>query len=798
MPVPPESLDTSNRDEARELLASLEDVDLERYSVAGPCLRFDERSRNTLKEFRQRLAQSFLSRSSAPKNFLVWGAPGSGKSYMVQQVAKSLQSKVRYLELNLAQEDATSLRSRLDAFMATPGPALGFIDEVDTRSDQAWPYETLLPYLDPPIPRPYPTVFCLAGSRGTDLREFIQQIRSRPKGSDLLSRIPEGNELTIDALGLGDKILVSVMQLLLAAQEEGHHVREIEKLALYYLAVHPSLTSARQLRIRAAECAQRIPPAETRIRYDYLFAAGDPENHRFWTEVVSGHAGLENLFVRIVPGSLLIELRPDASRPRVPPPESAIDASSTPKLAVLPLANISPDPKDEYFADGLTEELIMKLSQIKGLRVTSRTSVGQYKGTTKSVEQIGSELGVGAVLEGSVRKAGDQLRITGQLIDVGSDQHRWAHTYDRRLENVFTIQAEVAEGIAHALQIELLKSEREAIHERPTENLSAYEFYLRGIQAQQRIETDRVTWERQAECYFEEAIRRDPQFSQAYAALANHLLETLGETRPAREVSPRVRHLVARALELNPNSPDGHAASGNLAMQVDLDWGRAEAEFQQAIALNPSNSSARLVYGMLLLLLQRFKEAEKQLLLAINLDPLSILPKRYLIMTYLYSGNFDAASPLCQKAVEIYGASPFLRQWVAQVYVETGRPEDAAKLVEPLAGTRDLPARMDRSMVLATLGRPEEARALLAEWEEGRLLAYIPRAELAERYALCGEREKALALLERDFREGDRDLWFSYQSMAFDTIRDDPRFVALLHAMNLPTGIRRRRTQTGG
>jgi len=213
-----------------------------------------------------------------------------------------------------------------------------------------------------------------------------------------------------------------------------------------------------------------------------------------------------------------------------------------PRLAVLPLVNISPDPKDEYFADGLTEELISVLSAIRGLRVIARTSVSQYKGSGKPIAQIGSELGVSSVLEGSVRKADHQLRISLQLIDVRTQEHRWAMTYDRKLENVFAIQADVAERTAGALKIELLKSEREAIQERPTSSLEAYESYLRGIRAfQQSTGSGSEEFDTQAVRYFEEAIQKDPQFSGAYSYLANHLIGVMGTTRPGKDVFPRAR-----------------------------------------------------------------------------------------------------------------------------------------------------------------------------------------------------------------------------------------------------------------
>ena len=317
-----------------------------------------------------------------------------------------------------------------------------------------------------------------------------------------------------------------------------------------------------------------------------------------------------------------------------------------PRLAVLPLANISPDPKDEYFADGLTEELISVLSQIRGLRVIARTSVSQYKGTSKTIAQIGLELNVSTVLEGSVRKADNQLRITVQLIDAQTEEHRWAMTYDRKLENVFAIQADVAERTAGALRVALLSSEREALHEKPTSSLVAYESYLRGIQAFQRYggsaseEADRETSE-----YFEEAIRQDPQFSAAYSYLANHLIAALGVTLSGRAVLPRARVLVVKALELNPNSSDAHIALGNIAMQGDLDWPRSEAEFRKGIELNPSSPTAHFWYGYLLGVLQRNDEAREQNRRAIELDPVWLLPRLQLAWSYLNTGDYRIRDP---------------------------------------------------------------------------------------------------------------------------------------------------------
>ncbi len=483
-------------------------------------------------------------------------------------------------------------------------------------------------------------------------------------------------------------------------------------------------------------------------------------------------------------------------------PQHSSRASGIPRLAVLPLANISPDPKDEYFADGLTEELITVLSQVKGLRVVSHTSVNQYKGTTKPVAQIGSELGVESVLEGSVRKAGEQLRIAVQLIDTRTDEHRWAKTYDRKFENVFAIQAEVAEQTASALKVELMRSEREAIRERPTSSLAAYEAYLRGIEGFRKSmladEKSREALSRETVSRFEEAIREDPQFGAAYAYLANHLLGVMGSMRPAKEVLPRARELVTRALELSPNSSDAHTARGNLAFQADLDWVRAEAEFQEAIALNPSDPVPHMWYGYLLWALQRFDEATKQSLEAVELDPLWLLPRIHLVMIQEARGDYAAVVTSVESVIARFGESQYLRGRLARGYALAGRVDEALRLLPQAGEDEDTSSQVTRAIVLSYRNELEELRKVMADWESGGWPVYAALPDVASGYARLGEVEKALALIERDYREGDRVLWNSYQGNWFDGMRNEPRFLAILRAMNLPTTLKRleRKTET--
>jgi len=299
------------------------------------------------------------------------------------------------------------------------------------------------------------------------------------------------------------------------------------------------------------------------------------------------------------------------------------------------------------------------------------------------------------------------------------------------------------------------------------------------------------TRDREAEQHLEAAIREDPQFASAYSQLANHLLAVYGITRSAAEVFPRIRECVAKSLELARNSSDAHTAAGNLAFQADRDWVRAEAEFQQAIALNPSNTDAREWYGYLLWVLQRLDEGRKQDLAVIELDPLWFDPRGQLLYNSNCYADLEGTIASLEKLAKDFADSDVVRYRLAEVYAFVGRTEEALQLIAPLAGSTDPLHRRERALVLLILGKPEELQAILTEWEQGRWPEYTSRASVALGFAMVGEKEKALTLLEKDFREGERLLWSVYQAPGFDTIRGDPRFVAMLRALKLPTTLTR-------
>ena len=285
--------------EARSFVAELGGVVLSRHRVVGDYTRHEETVRNTLKDVRHKIAAGFDRPSRKRENYLVWAAPGSGKTYFVQQVAASLPPTVRYQECNLAKCSREEFLSSLAQLDAENKSCLCLIDEVDAKPDEVWPYEVLLPYLDANTDRGTQSVFVLAGSSGSTLTEMKKQIASRPKGADLLTRIPVGNEYEIPPMNLGDRVLIVLSQFRQAGREVGREVKEVEKLSLYYLALNSRLANARQLRELAVRTIERLPIGEDRIKYDHLFGAGDPENKAFWMQSLPAAVDLGNRFVTL-------------------------------------------------------------------------------------------------------------------------------------------------------------------------------------------------------------------------------------------------------------------------------------------------------------------------------------------------------------------------------------------------------------------------------------------------------------------------------------------------------------------
>jgi adenylate cyclase len=470
-------------------------------------------------------------------------------------------------------------------------------------------------------------------------------------------------------------------------------------------------------------------------------------------------------------------------QPWQPQPETmlAVEPVSGHHIAVLPLANISPDPTDEYFAEGLTEELISVLSQVRGLSVIARTSIDQYRTAPKSIAQVGAELGVDTVLEGSVRKAGNRIRITLQLVNVATQGHIWTSSYNREVDDIFAVQSDIAERTAGALRLEFAKPGGAGSKRRPVVGPEAYDLYLKGLVAASAH--GGVGMDEAVRC-FERATRLDRNFAEAYAAWANLYVELAGDYVSMQAVMPRARELAAKALELDPDSSDAHASLANIAFQFDHDWTLAEAEFRTAIALNPSNVTAHRFFGLMLVALDRLDEAREQGRIQARLDP-GGSPMGTLTMVEWAAGNYDLALEHLEQDLDTRAArsNHVYRGFFA---LAAGRRAAAVKEADmPLTGGDDS-ERFDHAMLNALLGRPDEARRVAAEVERREAKSYTSATHLAMLYASLGKKDRALDLLEQELRGGDRVLWLYYRGVWFDSIRDDPRFVALLREYGLP------------
>jgi len=285
--------------EAHSLLVGVTVASLSLYRVVGNYMRYDQAARNILKDARQKMVAAFLSPSTKRENYLLWAAPGSGKTYFVEEVAASLDRVAQYRELNLAKLTEPAFRSALGEITDLEQPCLCLIDEVDAKSEERWPYELLLPFFDSTSVHGARRVFVVAGSSGSGPNGMKERIASRPKGADMLSRIPVDNEYSVPGMSVGDRIVVALSQFRLAGKRLGRDVREVEKLGLYYVALDRRLTNARHLHELAVRAVERMSPGDDRVKYDNLFHPGDPENKAFWGESLAVAGDLAGAYLLV-------------------------------------------------------------------------------------------------------------------------------------------------------------------------------------------------------------------------------------------------------------------------------------------------------------------------------------------------------------------------------------------------------------------------------------------------------------------------------------------------------------------
>ncbi len=453
--------------------------------------------------------------------------------------------------------------------------------------------------------------------------------------------------------------------------------------------------------------------------------------------------------------------------------------STARSIAVLPFVNMSADKNDEYLSDGVSEELITALSKITGLQVKARTSSFVFKGKNEDIQKIGELLHVSHLLEGSVAKAGNKLRITAQLIQASDGNHEWSDTYDREMQDIFAVRSEVAQKVAEILKVRLLGEDKRKIDKKPTENLEAYNLYRQG-----RYYGDQVSEEgiKKALPFFEQAIQKDPRFALAYAGLADTYVAAADAFIAPREAFSKAKEAALKAIELDDTLAEAHASLGLLHYHYDWDWAAAEKEFKSALILNPQSAWSYALYSQFLGGMGRVEEANEQGRRALELDPLSVTARWCLGWAFLSAGRSDEAIEELSKAMELDPNSAWARTFLGRAYLSKGMQQRAIKELE--TARRDGP---DDVFVLGLLGygyavtgRRADALKILRRFDEIESHRYVSRAARVYVYAGLGDKDKAFEWLEKAYQErSDALAWFRQEPESI-SLRSDPRFAVLM------------------
>ena len=464
--------------------------------------------------------------------------------------------------------------------------------------------------------------------------------------------------------------------------------------------------------------------------------------------------------------------------------ESTVPAAalSEKSIAVLPFANMSSDADQEYLSDGIAEQLLNVLAKIPELRVISRSSAFSLKGQNIEVAEIARRLNVTHVLEGSVRKAGTQVRIAVQLIEARSDTHMWSETYDRELTDIFAVQDEIALAVVHQLKLALLNDNLPARSR--TTNLEAYNAYLRG-----RFywnEGDPTDLEK-ARQNFERALEIDPGYALAHAAMADYYsaLPFYSSSLPD-EVFPKAKAAVARALELDGQLADAHAALAYIRTYYDWDWRDAGKEFELALSLDPNNASLRHRYSRYLSSVGRTDEALVHMQRARELDPLSLIIQANVGVIHYFGRQFDETLRHLQQLAAAEPEFPVAHWGIGLAREQMGDMDGALASFQKAAeltkrGTNVL-ASMGRAYAVS--GKPDEARKILQELAARAKQRYVPSYQVALVHAGLGDKDRAFASLEKAFEERSTLLTYLKMDPRFDSLRGDPRFRAMLRRLN--------------
>jgi TolB-like protein/DNA-binding winged helix-turn-helix (wHTH) protein/Tfp pilus assembly protein PilF len=466
-----------------------------------------------------------------------------------------------------------------------------------------------------------------------------------------------------------------------------------------------------------------------------------------------------------------------------------VGAPSVPRIqsiAVLPLENLSKDPEQEYFADGMTDELITNLAQISALRVISRTSAMQYKGTKKSLSEIARELHVDAVVEGTVMHSGDRVRITAQLIEASTDHHLWAASYDRDLQNVLSMQEEVTRAIVSEVRVKLTAQEQARLANMHPINPEAFQLWLKGRYYWYKLNPEGL---QKAIEYFQQALEKDPAYAPAYAGLADsYNLLAFFNVFPPREVMPKAKAAAVKALELDDNLAEAHVSLGWAGFTYDLDWPAAGKHFDRAIVLNPAYPLAHSYYSLYLGALGRSEEGLTEAKRALDLDPVSPAINHYVVVQLYLARRFDEAIEQCRKTLELDPSFTAVHGTLAEVYSAKGMYREALAEYEEYSA---LSGGSPRSTAFvgyahARLGQRSQAFRVLEQLRAASKQKYVPALSFAIVYVGLGEKEQAFLWLEKAYDERTNSLAYLKVQATWDPLRSDPRFADLVRRIGLP------------
>ena len=512
---------------------------------------------------------------------------------------------------------------------------------------------------------------------------------------------------------------------------------------------------------------QGVPPPE-RAKAPWLRAA-------LW-------AGISALLLGAALVGLNVVSWRDGLFSRVHPPQMR-------SLAVLPLENLSRDPDEEYFADSMTEAILTDLAKINALRVVSRTSVMRYKRTQKPLPEIAKELNVDAIVEGSVQRVGNRVRITAQLIRAATDQHLWAEAYERDLRDVLVLQDEVARNIAQQVRVKLTPEENIRLSSGRPVDPEAYQLYVKG----------RYFWAKRnqesfnrAISYFREAIDRDPSYAAPYSGLADCYV-LFGSSfdvggHPPSEVQPKAKAAALKALELDSSLADAHNSLAYVKLNYDWDWSGAEAEFKRSLELNPGYAHGHHWYAHLLFSSGRRDEALAESTRSLELDPLSPILVVHLGWHYLYTRQHDRALDQLAKALELEPSYALAHWYRGLAYEEKKMYPEALR---ELTKTKDLlpgnlAVQSDIGHVYAVSGNKSEAEKTIARLKQESTRTYVNLYELALIYIGLGQNDQAFDWLEKAYRERSDQLIYLKVDPRLDPIRSDSRFADLVRRVGIP------------